>query len=57
MWTVAHVTVYSVAGGLTSLLTTLGYPRAEAGIIPAVSTDAQGVTFRRLTAARRRGGG
>lgn len=36
LWTVAYVAVYSPAGGPTSLLITPGYPRAEAGIIPAV---------------------
>ena len=47
MWTTAYVAVYSLAGGLTSLLTSFGYPQAEAGVISAIGIF--GLFFARLT--------
>ena len=36
MWFLAYVTVYSIAAGFTSILTSLGYPPPEAGLIAAI---------------------
>jgi MFS family permease len=36
MWFLAYVTVYSIAAGFTSILTSLAYPPPEAGLIAAV---------------------
>nr|WP_253823093.1 MFS transporter [Acidianus sp. RZ1] len=36
MWFLAYTTVYSIASGLTSLLTAVGYSTPEAGIISAI---------------------
>lgn len=47
MWVFAYVTVYSLAGGLTSLLSTFGYPQPEAGVIAAVGIF--GLFLARLT--------
>lgn len=47
MWVFAYVTVYSLAGGLTSLLSTFGYPQPEAGVIAAIGIF--GLFLARLT--------
>ncbi len=47
MWGFAYVTVYSLAGGLTSLLSTFGYPQPEAGVIVAIGIF--GLFLARLT--------
>ncbi len=36
MWLLAYVTVYSIAAGFTSVLTSLNYPPPEAGLIAAI---------------------
>src|SRR5439155_2211943 len=36
MWFLAYVTVYSIAAGFTSILTSLAYPPPEAGLIAAI---------------------
>ena len=36
MWFLAYVTVYSIAAGFTSVLTSLNYPPPEAGLIAAI---------------------
>jgi putative MFS transporter len=38
MWFIGYITVYSYAAGFTSVLTSLGYPPPEAGVIAAVGT-------------------
>lgn len=38
MWFVGLITVYAIAAGLTTVLTSLGYPPPEAGLISAVGT-------------------
>jgi MFS family permease len=38
MWALAYVTVYTIAAGFTSVLTSLAYPPPEAGLIAAVGT-------------------
>ncbi len=36
MWLLAYVTVYTIGAGFTSVLTSLGYPPPEAGLIAAI---------------------
>ena len=38
MWFTAFITVYGIAVGLTTILTSLGYPPPEAGLIVAIGT-------------------
>ncbi len=38
VWALAYVTVYAIAAGFTSVLTSLKYPPPEAGLIAAVGT-------------------
>jgi putative MFS transporter len=38
MWFIGYITVYSYAAGFTSVLSSLGYPPPEAGVIAAVGT-------------------
>jgi MFS family permease len=38
IWLLGYVTVYAYAAGLTVLLTTLGYPAPEAGLITTLAT-------------------
>ncbi len=38
VWALAYVTVYTIAAGFTSVLTSLRYPPPEAGLIAAVGT-------------------
>ena len=38
IWLTSYITVYSIAAGLTTLLTALGYPPSEAGLIGAIGT-------------------
>lgn len=38
VWALAYVTVYTIAAGFTSVLTSLQYPPPEAGLIAAVGT-------------------
>lgn len=38
MWFLAYITVYMIAAGFTSVLTSLGYPPPEAGLIAAIGT-------------------
>jgi MFS family permease len=38
MWFLAYITIYTIAAGFTSVLTSLGYPPPEAGLIAAVGT-------------------
>ncbi|MGH3631407.1 MAG: MFS transporter [Sciscionella sp.] len=38
MWSIAYVTVYTLAGGLTSLLSSLGMPHSRAGVVAAVGS-------------------
>lgn len=38
LWFIGYITVYSYAAGFTSVLTSLGYPPPEAGVIAAVGT-------------------
>ena len=36
MWFIGYITVYSYAAGFTGVLSSLGYPPPEAGVIAAV---------------------
>jgi MFS transporter, putative metabolite:H+ symporter len=38
MWFVSFITVYAIGAGLTTILSSLGYPPPEAGLIAAVGT-------------------
>lgn len=38
VWSFAYVTVYTIAAGFTSVLSSLGYPPPEAGLIAAIGT-------------------
>ena len=38
VWLLAYVTVYTIASGFTSVLTSLNYPPPEAGLIAAIGT-------------------
>jgi len=38
MWFLAYITVYAIAIGITTILTSLGYPPPEAGLIAAIGT-------------------
>ena len=38
VWLLAYVTVYTIAAGFTSVLTSPSYPPPEAGLIAAIGT-------------------
>lgn len=38
IWLVGYITVYSMVAGITALLTSLGYPPSESGVLSAIGT-------------------